>query len=55
MASSLGWAQESAARGDYADALSWVSAVEAIGDALPDGFEIKRQAWLMALAESRTG
>lgn len=53
VASSLRWAQESAARGDYADALGWVRAVEAIGDALPDGFEIKRQGWLGALAESQ--
>lgn len=53
VARSLGWAQESAARGDYAEALSWVGVVEAIGDALPDGFEIKRQAWLNALAESQ--
>ncbi|MDQ2896449.1 MAG: hypothetical protein M3Y09_12545 [Actinomycetota bacterium] len=55
MARSLGWAQESAARGDYADALSWVGAVEAIGEVLPEGFEIKRQAWLSALAERRAG
>ena len=30
VARSLGWARESAARGDYADALGWVRVVEAI-------------------------
>lgn len=32
MARSLGWADESAARGDYADALGWVETVEALGE-----------------------
>jgi hypothetical protein len=53
VARSLGWAQESAARGDYADALGWVRVVEAIGDPIPHKYETKRQAWRSALAESR--
>lgn len=35
VASTLGWAQEAAERGDYADALEWVRTVEAIGEQLP--------------------
>jgi hypothetical protein len=54
VARSLGWAQESAARGDYADALGWVQMVEAIGDLIPEEYEIKRRAWRDALAENRT-
>lgn len=50
MERSLGWAQESAERGDYADALGWVYAVEATGEQLPAGYQIKRQAWFGALA-----
>ena len=53
VARSLGWARESAARGDYADALGWVRVVEAIGDAVPHEYEAKRQAWLSALAANR--
>ena len=53
VARSLGWARESAARGDYADALAWVQVVEAIGDPIPREYETKRQAWLAALDESR--
>jgi hypothetical protein len=53
VARSLGWARESAARGDYADALGWVRVVEAIGDAIPDEYEAERQAWLSVLAANR--
>ena len=53
VARSLGWARESAARGDYADALGWVRVVEAIGDAIPYEIEVKRQMWLSALAANR--
>ena len=53
VARSLGWARESAARGDYADALGWVRVVEAIGDAIPHEYETKRQTWLSALAANR--
>jgi hypothetical protein len=53
VARSLGWARESAARGDYAEALSWVQVVEAIGDPIPREYEIKRRAWRDALAESQ--
>jgi hypothetical protein len=53
VARSLGWARESAARGDYADALGWVRVVEAIGDPIPPEYEVKRQMWLSALAANR--
>jgi hypothetical protein len=53
VARSLGWARESAARGDYADALGWVRVVEAIGGPIPHEYEAQRQAWLSALAPSR--
>jgi hypothetical protein len=50
---SLGWAQESAERGDYTDALAWISVVEATGSKLPPGYHAKRQAWLGALGTNR--
>jgi hypothetical protein len=53
VARSLGWARESAARGDYADALGWVRVVEAIGDPIPHEYDAKLQAWLSALAANR--
>jgi len=53
VARSFGWAEQAAARGDYADALSWVQVVEAIGDLIPIEYQTKRRTWLSALAESR--
>jgi hypothetical protein len=50
---SLGWAQESADRGDYADALGWIDVVEAIGEQLPFAFEVKRRAWSRSLANNQ--
>jgi hypothetical protein len=55
VARSFGWAEEAAARGDYADALSWVGVVEAIGDLIPIEYQTKRRAWLSAVAENRAG
>ena len=48
---SLGWAEDAAQRGDYADALGWVRVVEAVGGPLPDIYITQRQAWACALAE----
>ena len=42
---SLGWAQESADCGDYADALLSIRALDAIGEQLPPAYEAKRRAW----------
>jgi len=50
---SLGWAQESADRGDYADALGWIGVLEAIGEQLPPGYQAKRQAWDDQLVANR--
>lgn len=47
---SLGWAQESADRGNYADALGWISVLEAIGERIPARYQTKRRAWCRALA-----
>ena len=52
VASSLGWAQESADRGDYTDALGWIAVLEAIGEEIPDGYQTKRQAWGRALGRA---
>jgi len=48
VARSFGWADESAARGDYADALGWVDVIAAMRDPIPQEYQIKRQAWLRA-------
>jgi hypothetical protein len=47
---SLGWAQESADRGDYADALGWIRMLEAIGEQLPREYQAKGRAWHAELA-----
>jgi hypothetical protein len=53
VARSFGWAEEAAARGDYADALSWIQVVEAIGDLIPIEYQTKRRTWLSALDKGR--
>jgi hypothetical protein len=50
VARSLSWADASAARGDFADALAWLRAVEAMGDRLPDAYLTKRRLWQGGLA-----
>jgi hypothetical protein len=52
VARSLGWADDSAARGDHAGALGWLQMVEAIGDQLPEAYDTRRRDWLIAI---RTG
>jgi hypothetical protein len=42
---SLATADAAAERGDYAEALSWLQTVEAIGDPLSDEFLRKRARW----------
>jgi hypothetical protein len=54
VARTFGRAEEAAARGGYADALSRVG-VEAIGDLIPIAYQPQRQAWLTALATQRAG
>ena len=43
--SSFGWAQNSADRGDYADALGWIDVLEAIGEDIPSDYQAKRRDW----------
>ena len=46
--SSLRCADESAAGGDYRDALAWLRTVEVVDGPLPVAYEHKRAAWLRA-------
>jgi hypothetical protein len=52
---SLTWADESAARGDHADALAWLNAVLAVDDELSEGYETKRHAWQLACRAGQPG
>ena len=47
----LRWAEESATRGRYADALAWLTVLDVIGEELPADYETKRVEWRRALAE----
>ena len=53
VARSLQWADEAANHGDHSDALAWLHVIEAIGDELPETYQAKRQAWLLAFATDR--
>ncbi|MGO9906806.1 MAG: hypothetical protein ACLP4R_04735 [Solirubrobacteraceae bacterium] len=46
VANTLGFAQEAAAKGDFAGALEWLGVVEIVDGALPAGWERKRALWL---------
>lgn len=50
VARTLQWADESAERGDYLDALAWLDTVEAIGDELPEAYEDRRGSWSLSEA-----
>lgn len=50
VARSLGWAHESAARGDYADALSWMTTLDAVGHTFAATDEAARASWAVAQA-----
>lgn len=54
VAKTLQWADESADRGDVFDAIAWLSTLEAIGDDLPEAYEIRRDSWRAQLRRSRT-
>jgi len=51
VANTLTWAEESAARGDYANALAWLSVLDAIRETLPEEYEVKRLDWRRVLVE----
>jgi hypothetical protein len=46
-------AEESADRGEYADALSWLETLEALDEPLSDEWEAKRRAWHESLRTAR--
>jgi hypothetical protein len=45
IARTLRWADEAAARREYAEAVRWVETVQSLGEALPDEYEARRRAW----------
>ena len=49
-ARTLSWADESAERGDYADALAWLRTLEAAGDQLSPEYAAKCERWRRAAA-----
>ena len=51
VANTLSWAEESAARGDYVNALAWLSVLDAIRETLPQEYEVKRLDWRRVLVE----
>ncbi len=51
---SLRWAQESADRNDYADALGWIRVLEAIGERIPPEYQDKRRVWGVELVANNT-
>ena len=54
VARSLRWADDAAERRDYHDALGWLQAVEAAGEELPDAYQARRNAWLVAIDTHRS-
>lgn len=55
VSNTLGWADASAASGDYLDAIAWLDMLTAIGDELPIDYRIKRAAWRNALQRQSGG
>jgi hypothetical protein len=53
VARSLGWADESAERGDHVDAVAWLEMVEAIDDELPEIYKLRRDQWRLACSADR--
>jgi hypothetical protein len=54
VANTLTWAEESAGRGDYVNALAWLNVLDAIRETLPEAYEVKRLDWRRALIEQHT-
>jgi hypothetical protein len=52
---SLRWAQESADRGDYPEAVGWIQTLELIGEKVPPSYEAKRREWDAAQIVRRSG
>ena len=53
VARTLQSADESAECGDLFDAIAWLEMLEAIGDKLPEVYEIRRDSWSAQLARTR--
>jgi hypothetical protein len=53
VANSLSEADQAAGLGQYADALGWLETLRAIGEDLPDEYELKRAAWMDLLSAAR--
>jgi hypothetical protein len=49
----LRWADDAAARRDYAEAVRWIETVCAVGHDLPDEYKAKHASWLNAIARER--
>jgi len=49
----LRWADDAAARGDYAEAVRWIETVRAVGHDLSDEYKEKHASWLNAVAHER--
>lgn len=49
IARTLRWADEAAARHDYAEAVRWVETIRSLGEELPDDYGAKRETWLRAI------
>lgn len=45
----LAWADESAARGEYAQAVHWVQTVRGMGHGLPAEYETRLEMWRNAI------
>lgn len=50
---SLAWADAAAQQGDFAEALAWIRMLEAIGHEITGEEDVKREAWLAALAANQ--
>jgi hypothetical protein len=53
IARTLRWADDAAARGDYAKAVHWVKTVRDLGHGLPTEYEAKNQTWLNGIDRDR--
>jgi len=52
VATTLRLAEESAAAGDYSEALAWLGTLLAIGERLPASYDAKRAAWTAAIRQT---
>ncbi|HEY1521268.1 MAG TPA: hypothetical protein VGF91_32905 [Solirubrobacteraceae bacterium] len=53
IARTLRWADEAAARRDYAQAVRWIETIRSLGDSVSDEYEAKHRRWLDAIEPQR--